>query len=126
MELLHVHFRAELNHVAECHSLFSVSDEKSFCHKRRILIEDLWLQKTMKVGPLIISLQITPTLEMIRIRVVHLLLVLVEDLEFEEVDALLEKVNVAEVLNVKHKFGPCPVHTGLLLTKMQSTRLKKY
>lgn len=69
----------------------------------------------MEVCPCVVSLKVTAALEMIRIRVVHLLIVLVEDLELEEVDALLEQVYVAEVLDVEHKLGPSPVHSDELL-----------
>ena len=43
------------------------------------------------------------------VRVVYLLCVLVIDLELDEIDALLEEVHVAEVLQVEDEFSARPV-----------------
>ena len=47
---------------------------------------------------------------MIRVGIVYLFIIFIEDLKLEEVDTLLEQIYVSEVLNVKHKFGASSVH----------------
>ena len=107
---MNVNFGAELNNVPKSDGLFSVSDEKGLGYERCILIKNLWLKKTMEVGSLIISFQIASALEMIRVSIVNFLIIFIEDLKLKEVNALLEQINVSEVLYVKHKFGPSSIH----------------
>ena len=110
MQPLDVYFCSELNHMSERHRLFSVSDEECLCHKRCILVENLWLKKPMKISSLVVGLQIASAFEMVRIGVVHFLLVFIEYLELEEVDSLLKEIDISEVLHVKHKLSSSPVH----------------
>ena len=110
MQSLNIDLCAELNHMSERHGLFSISDEERLCYERCIFIKYLWLKQSMKIGSLVVSLQVSPTLEMIRIRVVHFLFILVEYLKLEEVDSLLEQVDISEVLHMKHKLSSRSVH----------------
>ena len=110
VQLLNIDLCAELNDMSERHSLFSVSDEKSFCHKRCILIKYLRLEKAVKVCSCVISLQIASALKMVRVCIINLFFILIEDLKLEEVDSLLEQVHITEVLNMKHELGPSSIH----------------
>ena len=90
MQSLNIDLCAELNHMSERHCLFSISDEERFCYERCIFIKYLWLKQSMKIGSLVVSLKVSSTLKMIRIGIVHFLFILIENLEFQEVDSLLK------------------------------------
>ena len=124
MKFLDVDLGAELYDVTESHSLFGVAHEESLCDEGGILIEDLRLEQSMKVSTIISRFQVASALKVIWVRIVDFLLVFIEDLKFQEVDTLLEKVNISEVLHMKHKFVPCSVH--LLATISTSQLLSKY
>ena len=63
---------------------------------------------------LVIVFQVTTCLKMIWVSIVNFLIIFVEDLEFEEVDALLEQVYVAKVLNVQHELSSSSVHGAVI------------
>ena len=71
---------------------------------------------------LVIVFQVTTCLKMIWVSIVNFLIIFVEDLEFEEVDALLEEVYVAEVLNVQHKLSSGSVHVIFICSKICLSR----
>ena len=100
VQLLDVYLGAELDHMTECHGLLGVSDEERLRYERCVLVEYLRLEEAVEVGPLVSCLEVSSRLEVVRVRIVNLLIVLVEDLELQKVDALLEEIHVAEVLDV--------------------------
>lgn len=112
MELLNVDLGAELDDMSESDSLFRVPHKERLGHERCVLVKNLRLQKSVEVRPVVARFQIAPAFEVVRVRVVHFFVVFVEDLELHKVDALLEEVYIAEVLNMKHKLGACPVHSS--------------
>jgi len=112
VELLDVDLGAELDDVSESDCLFRVPHKERLGDKRCVLVKNLRLQKSVEVCAVVTRLQITPAFEVVRVRVVHFFVIFVEDLKLHEIDALLEKVYIAEVLNMKHKLGACPVHSS--------------
>ena len=69
----------------------------------------------MEIGSIVIGFQVTSWLEVVRVGIVDLVFILVEDLEFEEVDTLLEKVHISEVFNMKHELSTGAIHIYILL-----------
>ena len=45
VKFLAVNFSSEFNHVSEIYSLFGVSNEESFGHKRGVVVEDFWFNQ---------------------------------------------------------------------------------
>ena len=117
MKFLDVNLGSELDNVTESYSLFCVAHKESLRDERGILVKDLRLKQSMEVSTIISRFKVTPALKVVRVRIVDLLLVFIKDLEFQEVYTLLEKVNISEVLHMKHKFGPCSVHLVFSLNK---------
>ena len=116
VQLVDVDLGAELDDVAEGDVLLSVPHEERLGDEAGVLVEDLRLEQPVEAGALVSSrFEIAARFEVIRIRVVDLFIVLVEDLELEEVDALLEQVHIAEVLHMQHKLCACPVHAYRLV-----------
>jgi len=89
VKLINIDFSAELDNMAESHVLLSIPHEKGLGDKTCVLIEDLWFKQTMEAG-MLFRFEIPTRLKMIRVRIVNLLVIFVEDLELEEVDSLLE------------------------------------
>ena len=69
----------------------------------------------MKASMLVIVFQVTTCLKMIWVSIVNFLIIFVEDLEFKEVDTLLEKVHISEVFNMKHELSTGAIHIYILL-----------
>lgn len=108
MELIAVNLCAKLDHVAEVDRLFRVSYEESFCHKGSGLIENLRLYKPVKrCFSFIVAVR--PRLMVIRVGVVYFFSILIVNLEFDKIDALLKKINVSEVLKVQYEFSARPI-----------------
>ena len=63
----------------------------------------------MEIGLRRVSALVVACFEVVRVRVVDVLRVFVENLEFQEVDALLEEIDVSEMFEVKNELGPCSV-----------------
>ena len=63
----------------------------------------------MEIGLRRVSALVVARFEVVRVRVVDVLRVFVENLEFQEVDALLEEIDVSEMFEVKNELGPCSV-----------------
>ena len=59
VQLLDVYLGAELDHMAQRHSLLGVPDEESLCDERGVLVEYLWLQEAVEVGPLVGCLEVS-------------------------------------------------------------------
>ena len=110
MQLIDVNFRPKFDYVAECDIFLRITHKEGLRDKTCVFIKDLRFEKTMEACMLIVILEVTARLEMIRIRIVNFLIILIEDLELEEVDALLEQVNIAEVLNVEYKLCTGAIH----------------
>ena len=64
----------------------------------------------MEIGTIILSFRVTSALEMVRVSIVNFLVIFVKDLKFHEVDSLLKKVNIAELLDMEHKLSAGSVH----------------
>ena len=109
MQFIDINLGSELNCMSKSDSLFCVSHEESLSDERCVLIEDLRFEEPVETRTAL-SIQITSALEMIRIRVVYLLFILVKDLKLQKVNALLEEIDIAEVLNMKHKLCTCSIH----------------
>ena len=101
MQLLDVNFCAEFDYMPKCDDFICIPHEESFGYKRSIFIEYLRFEKSVEVSTLLrpVFASIT-TFKVIWIGVVYFFFILIEDLKLHEVDALLEKVYVAELLNM--------------------------
>ena len=109
MELVHVDLSPELDHVSETDILLCVADEESLRHERCVLIENLRLQQAVEICFVVVSAFVVAGFEVVRIGVVDVLSILIEDLELQEVDALLEEIDVAEMFEMENEFGSCSV-----------------
>ena len=90
MKLVYVNLGAELDDVSESDVLFCVPHEKGLGDEAGILVEDLRFKQSMETSMLVVVIYVTARLKMIRVRIVDLFIILIEDLKFEEVDSLLE------------------------------------
>ena len=113
MKLLHVDFGTELDHMSKSDHLLCISHEESLGYERRILVENLRFEQPVEVGSAIFI--IAATLEVIRISIVNLFMVFVEDLKLHEVNSLLEKVHIAEVFNMEDELCARSIHLSSLI-----------
>ena len=97
VELVDIDLSPELDHMSEADIFLCVPDEESLRHERCVLIENLRLQQAVEIGFVVVSAFVVAGFEVVRVGVVDVLSILVEDLEFQEVDALLEEIYVSEV-----------------------------
>ena len=96
----------ELDDVPENNQLLRISNEEHLGIKRISLIVNIWFNKSVETRffTFLDLLRISRVM-MVRIGIVNSFLVLVENLELQEVDALLDKVYVSEVLQMENKFS---------------------
>ena len=98
---LNINFSPELNDISKHHKLLSVPNKERFGVKRIILINDIWLYEPMKRDfiflLLLLKLRVF-ALVMIRVSIVHLVPLLIENLDLHEVHSLLDEIDISEVL----------------------------
>jgi len=96
----------ELDDVPENNQLLRISNEEHLGIKRISLIVNIWFNKSVETRFFtFLDLLRISRIMMVRIGIVNSFLVLVENLELQEVDALLDKVYVSEVLQMENKFS---------------------
>ena len=104
---LDVDLSSELDDVPEHNQLLGVPDEKGLCVKGIGFVHDVWLDQSVEgyfvLFFLLLQFRVF-ALVVVRVGIVHLVPLLVENLDFHEVNALLDQIDVSEVLQVDHEF----------------------
>jgi len=100
---LDINLSSELDNVSQDHQLLSIPNEEGFSVERVGLLCNIWLYQPVErnfLGTRIFVLRKLRvfTLVVVRIRIVHFLLVFVEDLVLYEVNTLLDEVHISEML----------------------------
>ena len=101
MQFATVYFRPKLDNISKTHNFFSISDEEGLCHKTSTFIKHLGIHQFVKMTFGLVPGREVFAFMKVRGCVVNVVIVFMEHLEFQEVDALLEQVNVSEVLDVQ-------------------------
>ena len=109
MQLVDVDLGSELDHVPEADIFFSISDKECLRHERCVFIENLGFQQAVKVSLASVFALIIAGLKVVRIRVIDVLNILIEDLELQEIDTLLKEIDIPEALQVQYEFCSCSV-----------------
>ena len=104
---LDVDLSSEFYDVSEHNQLLGVPDEKGLRVKRIGFVHDVWLDQSVEgyfvFFFLLLQFRVF-ALVVVWVGVVHFVPLLVENLDFHEVDALLDQVDVSKVLQVDHEF----------------------